>query len=136
MLYDILKSIGQLYDEPMAEAKKRLDSLVKPAGSLGVMEEIICRIAGIRGEAYPSIDKKTVVIMCSITGWWKKGYFLPQGSLHVLQAACLKDATITHTACRAGINVVDIGLDSDLDCEGLLNHKIRREPGILQRVPQ
>ena len=31
MLYDILKSIGQLYDEPMNEAKRRLDSLVKPA---------------------------------------------------------------------------------------------------------
>jgi nicotinate-nucleotide--dimethylbenzimidazole phosphoribosyltransferase len=130
MLYDILKSIGQLYDEPMAEAKKRLDSLVKPAGSLGVMEEIICRIAGIRGEAYPSIDKKTVVIMCSDNGVVEEGVTSCPKEVTTCLTSCLFKGLATVNAftrhAGAGINVVDIGLDSDLDCEGLLNRKIRR----------
>ncbi|NLP15062.1 MAG: nicotinate-nucleotide--dimethylbenzimidazole phosphoribosyltransferase [Clostridium sp.] len=130
MLYDILKSIGQLYDEPMNEAKRRLDSLVKPAGSLGVLEEIICRIAGIRGKVYPSIDKKTVVIMCSDNGVVEEEVTsCPKEVTSYLTRGLFKGITTVNAFTRhagADITVVDIGVDGDLECEGLLNRKIRK----------
>lgn len=130
MLYDILRSIGQLYDEPMAEAKKRLDSLLKPTGSLGVLEEIICRIAGIRGEVYPSIDKKTVIILCSDNGVVEEGVTsCPKEVTTCLTSSLFRGlATVNAFTRHAGadITVVDIGLDSDLDCEGLICRKIRK----------
>jgi len=39
--FSTLKSIGELYKEPMDMVQRRLDSLSKPLGSLGRLEDII-----------------------------------------------------------------------------------------------
>ncbi|GAE89135.1 nicotinate-nucleotide--dimethylbenzimidazole phosphoribosyltransferase [Acetivibrio straminisolvens] len=130
MLFETLKSVGDLYTVPMEMAQKRLDSLTKPLGSLGRLEDIIKRLAGITGEVFPCVDKKAVVIMCSDNGVVEEGV-----------SSCPKDVTskVTRNFFRGitGINafakhtgsdivVVDIGVDDDIDCEGLVKRKIRK----------
>lgn len=51
----------------MDKAKIRLDSLTKPKGSLGVLEEIAVKLAGIRG-GQPSVGAKTVIVMAGDHG--------------------------------------------------------------------
>ena len=55
-------------------AKKRWDSIAKPLGSLGRLEEAIIRIAGIRGNAnHVSVKKAGLVIMCADHGVVEEG---------------------------------------------------------------
>ncbi len=130
MLFETLKSIGELHKEPMDTVQRRLDSLSKPLGSLGRLEDIVRKLAGITGEIYPCVDKKAIVIMCSDNGVVEEGV-----------SSCPKDVTskVTRNFFRGitGINafakhtgsdivVVDIGVDDDIDCEGLVKRKIRK----------
>ena len=48
-LQRLLYGISPLYEAPMREAKARQDALAKPPGSLGLLEEISIRLAGITG---------------------------------------------------------------------------------------
>ncbi|RYD04047.1 hypothetical protein N752_16790 [Desulforamulus aquiferis] len=44
-------------------AQRRLDNLTKPLGSLGVLEEIASRLAGIQGQALPKLPKEKAIIV-------------------------------------------------------------------------
>ncbi len=111
-------------------AKRRLDSLTKPLGSLGRLEEIVIRIAGITGEARPVVDKKTIIIMCADNGVAEEGI-----------SSCPKSVTaeVTRNFTRGitGVNIlsshagaeivpVDIGVEGQLDCCGIVDKKIMR----------
>ncbi len=55
--------------EAMARTRARLDRLVKPPGSLGVLEELAVRLAGIAGEAPPPVpDKKSLLVFAGDHG--------------------------------------------------------------------
>ena len=49
-------------------AKAHWDRVAKPLNSLGVLEEDICRIAGVKRREEFSLDKKCIVIMCADNG--------------------------------------------------------------------
>ena len=51
-----------------ARVRQRLDSLTKPKGSLGRLEEIAVRFALVRGEEMPSPARKTMYIFCADHG--------------------------------------------------------------------
>ena len=52
----------------MERAKARWDSIAKPLGSLGALEEAVIRIAGMTGSADVDISKRAVVVMCADNG--------------------------------------------------------------------
>lgn len=130
MLYKTLDMINGLNEELMEKAKVRLDSLTKPIGSLGRLEDIAKQLVGISGKLFPKVDNKKVIIMCADNGVVEEG--IAQAPKSVTSAV-----TRNFTKGITGINilskhsfsdivVVDIGVDDDLDCEGILNRKIRR----------
>ena len=54
------------YSEQAAQAvKERLDSLAKVPGSLGKLEELAIRLAGITGRTCPSFPQKSVVLFAA-----------------------------------------------------------------------
>lgn len=58
----------------MEEARTRLDSRVKVPKSLGRLEEIAIRLAGITGRAYGNfVDKQGIVLMCADNGVVEEG---------------------------------------------------------------
>jgi len=73
LLEKTLQCIQPLNKEAMKKAWDRLDSLTKPIGSLGEIENIIAKIAGITGLIHNKINKKNVVIMCSDNGVVEEG---------------------------------------------------------------
>jgi len=64
----ILKEIRPLDASAMAAAQRRQNSLTKPHGSLGRLEELSIQIAGIKGEVTPKIEHKSIIIMAADHG--------------------------------------------------------------------
>lgn len=130
LLYDTLDKIRGLDEGARSAAQIRLDSLTKPLGSLGRLEDIVKQVAGITGNARPSVDRKSIIIMCADNGVVEEGV-----------SSCPKSvtATVTQNFTRgitgvcvlsahagAGIIVVDVGVDAKLEGVGILDRKIRR----------
>jgi len=68
-LFELIGKIETLDEGAMAAAKQRQDYLAKPPGSLGKLEDISIKIAGITGKAVGNdVSKQCVVIMSSDNG--------------------------------------------------------------------
>ena len=72
-LPQILKEIKPLDKKAMEIAQSRHDELTKPRGSLGKLEELSVKIAGIKGEAAPNIERKAIVTMAADHGVVSEG---------------------------------------------------------------
>ncbi len=129
-LEEAISSIGELDTDAMAKASKRLDSLAKPLGSLGKLEDLVKQLAGITGKVYPDVDKKTVIIMCADNGVVEEGVSSCPKSV---TAAVTRNFTRGITGinvfsglAKADIVIVDIGVDDDLEYGVILDRKIRK----------
>lgn len=71
-LESALGDIKGLNKEAMALARARQDSLTKPPGSLGRLEDISIRLAGIQGTAKPKIRHKVVITMAGDHGVYEE----------------------------------------------------------------
>jgi len=67
-LGQIIEAIRPLDEKAMGEARRRQDCLTKPRGSLGRLEELSIKIAGITGKALPRIEQKAIVTMAGDHG--------------------------------------------------------------------
>jgi nicotinate-nucleotide--dimethylbenzimidazole phosphoribosyltransferase len=56
-----------------ARIRRRLDSLTKPPGSLGRLEEIALRVGLIQNTAMPTADRKAMLIFCADHGVVEEG---------------------------------------------------------------
>ncbi|MCX7923379.1 MAG: nicotinate-nucleotide--dimethylbenzimidazole phosphoribosyltransferase [Clostridia bacterium] len=129
MYRETIDSIKGLNTDLMDRAQARLDSLTKPLGSLGKLEDIVKQLVGITGEAFPRVDKKAVVIMCADNGVVEEGVSsCPKSVTATVTRNFMKGFTGINVLTRhsgAEIVVVDIGVDDELNCEGIINRKIR-----------
>jgi nicotinate-nucleotide--dimethylbenzimidazole phosphoribosyltransferase len=64
----ILREIKPLDSPAMAAAQSRQNSLTKPHGSLGRLEELSIQIAGIKGQVKPKLEHKTIITMAADHG--------------------------------------------------------------------
>lgn len=67
-LQEQIALIRELDQEAMDHAKERQQALAKPPGSLGILEDISVRMAGITGRVKNKIEKTCVVVMCADNG--------------------------------------------------------------------
>ena len=67
-LDQVIAGISPADTAAMERAKARWDSIAKPLGSLGALEEAVIRIAGMTGSAEVDISKRAVVVMCADNG--------------------------------------------------------------------
>src|SRR5207248_2686519 len=68
LLAGTIAAIGPLDDSAMVAARRREDELTKPPGSLGRLEEIAVRLAGITGHGRPRLRQKAVVVAAADHG--------------------------------------------------------------------
>lgn len=130
MNLEILKDITPYNVDTFKKSKERLDSLIKPVRSLGLLEEIASKLCGIQGTLNPKIDKKAVVIMASDNGVCEEGVAsAPQSvtamqTINFLRGIC--GISIISKANNTDIKVIDIGVLEDIYYEGLDIKKIRK----------
>ncbi len=68
LLTNTIKKIKPLDERSMADARARQDTLTKPQGSLGRLEELSIQLAGIQGKLIPQIRHKAVITMAGDHG--------------------------------------------------------------------
>ena len=113
-LQRVLKEIKPLDKAAMQAARARQDELTKPKGSLGLLEELSIKIAGIKGEAIPSLEHKAIVTMAADHGVVAEGVTLyPQEVTRQMVFNFLAGGAAINILARhvgARVIVVDMGV--------------------------
>ena len=134
--------IGQIggFDAAAAQqAKQRWDSIAKPLGSLGLLEDAVIRIAGITGDSRVSLEKRCVAIFCADNGVVVEG--VTQTGSEVTAIVTENFTTGATSVCAmarvAGCDVipVNIGVARAVTGDGLLQHPIRLGTGNIAKEP-
>jgi len=128
LLEKTLKNIKAADKEAVKSAWKRLDKLTKPIGSLGSLEEIAAKMAGITGKVHNSINKKNIVIMCGDNGVVEEGISAcPQNITATVTNNFTKDITGVGVLSRFSnteLTIVDVGVNAEFNNPKIKNRKI------------
>jgi nicotinate-nucleotide--dimethylbenzimidazole phosphoribosyltransferase len=101
------------------QAEVRQNNLTKPAKSLGRLEEISIKLAGMKADPCPKVDRKAVIVMAADHGVALEGVsafpaeVTPQMVLNFLQGGAA--INVLARQAEASVTIVDIGVASDFD---------------------
>lgn len=128
-LKKLLSNIADLDRGAMSECKDYIDHLSKPIGSLGVLEDIVIKLSGIKGEKVKAINKKNIVIMCADNGIQESGVSsCPREVTAAVTENFVKGTTgvcVLSKYYNSNTTIVDIGVDKDFNSPKIINRKIR-----------
>src|SRR5437667_2213462 len=126
--FEVAARIQPLDEQVMALAKERQLQLTKPTGSLGRLEEVAVRMAGMTRSVQPVIKRKAVVVMAADHGVAVEGVsaypaeVTPQMVLNFLHGGAAINALARQA--DAEVVVVDIGVAAELSHPRLLSRKV------------
>lgn len=120
--------IPPLDEKRMAEAEQRQLALAKPPHSLGVLEEISVRFAGMTGKLYNQAKRRRILIFAADNGVVAEGVASAPQSVTLAQ-------TINFTRGLTGVAVLakhydtelrvyDVGINAQFECPGVIHKKI------------
>lgn len=113
----------------MDAVRRRLDTLTKPPGSLGRLEELAIQLAGIRGNSFPVNSVKKIVVMAADHGITEEGVSAyPREVTAQMVANFVSGGAAINVLSRlsgAGVRVVDIGVASAITAPGVTAAKVR-----------
>ncbi len=133
--------IKPVSEQWMTRARERLDSLVKPKGSLGMLEDIAARVVAIRRQDRPSLNKRAVFVFAGDHGVVAEGISaFPQEVTSGMVENFLKGVAAINVLARAAgalVYVVDIGVNGDIEEESpyLLKKKIKKGTNNITKGP-
>jgi nicotinate-nucleotide--dimethylbenzimidazole phosphoribosyltransferase len=114
ILEKTIGAIGPMDRAAADAARRRQDSLTKPRGSLGRLEELSLRLAGITGKAIPTVDKKVIAVMAADHGVTEEGVSLyPQDVTAQMLGNFLAGGAAINVLARqigARVAVTDVGV--------------------------
>lgn len=121
-------SIQQLYTEKMEEAQVYIDSLTKPPGSLGVLEEIAVQLAGMTGEIKPNIRPASLVF-CADHGIFEENVSAsPQEVTYEMAINMVEGGagiSVFSNMIGAPLAVYDVGIIRPVPHEKVIDKKVR-----------
>jgi nicotinate-nucleotide--dimethylbenzimidazole phosphoribosyltransferase len=119
VLQRTLNQIAPLDREMMAQARARQDTLTKPRGSLGRLEDLSVQVAGITGQLTPPLDRKAVLVLAGDHGVTQEGVsaYPPAVTPQMIQNFLRGGAAINVLARQVGarVVVVDVGVAFDFE---------------------
>jgi nicotinate-nucleotide--dimethylbenzimidazole phosphoribosyltransferase len=119
LLSNTIEMIKPLDRGAMTEAQSRQDLLTKPQGSLGRLEELSIRLAGIQGKPIPQIRHKAVITMAGDHGVVAEGVsaYPQEVTAQMIYNFLSGRAGINVLARHAGVRVVvvDMGVAAKLE---------------------
>lgn len=139
LLENISRNIYPLDKSSMEKAKKRLDRLIKPKGSLGKMEDICMQLAGIYEQKEFDTSKKVIIAFAGDHGVYEEGVAPDPQDITVLQfpnfTKGLCGVGVISKFVGADVVAVDVGINCDKRLEGVLDYKIRRGTSNMAKGP-
>jgi len=115
----VVSQIEPLDIDAIKIAKERQDSLTKPKESMGILEDLSVRIAGITGTPHPKIEKKVIITMGGDHGVVEEGVSVypkevtTQMVLNFLSGGAGINVLARHIGAR--VVVVDMGVAADIN---------------------
>jgi nicotinate-nucleotide--dimethylbenzimidazole phosphoribosyltransferase len=140
LLETTLEKIRPLDRSIEAEAQRRLDSLTKPPGSLGRLEELARRISCIQGQVPPRLGRKLLFVFAADHGITDEGVSAyPKEVTAQMTYNFLGGGAAINVLARyhgVDVEVVDMGVDYQFQKpRGLRDLKIRRSTNNFARGP-
>lgn len=127
-LNKIISNIAKTNKDIKVKAKERLDSLAKPLGSLGILEDICIQLAGITGEVKNRIEKKAIIIMCADNGVIEEGVGSAPQYVTLAQTINftrgLTGVAVLAKQNKTDLIVVDVGINTDKKFKNIIDRKI------------
>ena len=121
----------------MDAARRRQAQLAKPPGSLGRLEDISIRLAGVTGQVCPAMDRCRVAVFAADNGVVAEGVSCAPPSVTLQQAVNMTRRKTGMSAMAAAfgdeVTVVDVGIGGDVPDVGILDRKVRRGTGDIAR---
>ena len=112
----------------MDAARKRQAELAKPPGSLGALEDMSIRLAGITGQVCPKMDSCRVAVFAADNGVVAEGVssapqsVTKQQTINLMRGKTGAAVLAKHFGC--GLTVCDVGVNADIYESAVLNRKI------------
>jgi len=144
IINETIEAIKPADKEAIAKATERQASLAKPPGSLGLLEEISIRIAGMTGSVINKIDKGCVAVFSADNGVAEEGVASAPQSVTMAQTVNFtRRLTGVGALCRSygsELLIVDMGVKDGIpdelyvsepfeDTHKILNRRVRPETG-------
>ena len=96
------------------QARKRWDSIAKPLHSLGLLEDLVVRIAEIQGTPDVCIDRRCVLVFCGDHGVVRKGVSQTGSEVTAVVAGSIAEGTaninLMASAANTDVLAVDMGM--------------------------
>ena len=128
-LQETIAKIKKLDSSLMKQVQARLDSLTKPRGSLGKLEELAKQIVSITANLNPRIEKKAIIVMTADHGVVEEGIsaypreVTPQMVYNFLNGGAAINVLARHIG--AEVLIVDVGVAADFqEHQSLMLEKI------------
>ena len=128
-IYDIMKKITPPDENARAAAKRRWDGLAKPLGGLGLFEDMVAKLAALKGDADVRLNDRRLLVFCADNGVVRQG--VTQCGSHVTAKVAVALAegrsSVSPMAKLAGCRVipVDVGILDFPGHPGVLNRRVR-----------
>lgn len=112
------------------QAQKRLNSLTKPLGSLGLLEDCARKYAAARGDVFAKIAKPTILTFAGDHGIADEGVsafpreVTPQMVANFANGGAAINVLTKHAGAR--LKVIDIGVAADCNFKGVIRKKVAR----------
>ncbi len=128
LLNDTIKSINKTLDEDaLQKARERLANQARPAGSLGVMEDIAARLAAIKGCIDVRLERKVIITCAGDHGVTEEGISLFPSDVtpQMVYNFAGGGASVNVIAKHAGavVKAADIGVNHDFEPDLPIFHK-------------
>ena len=123
----------------MKAAKALWDSRAKLPGSLGGLETLVIRLAGVQRSPTPRADHKRAVVFCADNGVAVQG--VTPSPVHITADQAVNFArgggtiNVFARGCGAQVQVIDVGIATDYDEPGVLRRVVRRGTGDITAGP-
>ena len=127
-LKDMLSVIKELDIDAMKVSEKRWNNIAKPLNGLGLLEEVVIKIAGITRNPNVNLKKRAVVVMCADNGVVEEGVTQTGQEVTAIVAANMVNGETSVNNMAKCVNVdvipVDIGIAKDMYIDGLIEKKL------------
>ncbi|WP_284035502.1 nicotinate-nucleotide--dimethylbenzimidazole phosphoribosyltransferase [Neobacillus sp. 114] len=125
----LFESIPKVNKEMGRQVSEYINTLTKPIGSLGRLEELAIKLAEMKNEAFPSVTPPGVLVFAADHGITHEGVSAyPQAVTEQMVRNFLNGGAAINVFSRqigALLEVIDIGVANDIEHESLINKKIR-----------
>ena len=138
-LFRLVADIRPADESAMEKARERQAALAKPPGSLGELETISIKLAGVTGSVNNTLESCRVIVMCADNGVIEEGVSCSPRSVTAAQAVNMtrRLTGMSSLAKHFGddVEVIDVGIADEYDCAQVINRKIAHGTKNLYREP-